>query len=839
VLPSSDLQAVAAAPARAPPPQARAATTRNALWHAMSLGAQPKLAVSEPGDAAELEADRIADQVLRSADPDAVVATPARVQRKCAACAAGGPPCDDCDEERRVQRMHDGGTGPRAVGDGFGARLSGGVALAADDRGFFESRMGRDFGAVRIHTGGAADASARDIGARAYTLGSDIAFADGEYSPESGAGRRLLAHELVHVVQQGGSPRSVQRAPGDRQEEIERSRVSPGFVTGSLSPPFFSMYNFAINDAALKATHREVLDELADLVQQGAAILNVRLSGHADSTGDDVVNGPLSNDRAMAAEEYLTAGGVTVASVSSVGAATPVASNGSERGRSRNRRVDIRFDIKGVPRRLDEDKKKKPPPRKKDEPKRKKPKKGPEDTDEPWEFDLPCTDHPIICGIIGVGVGCLLAPEICALVWPGWPDWPWGGDDGPDDGPDDEPDEEPEELDCDDPRMRTHVEFIPASGDKGNRVEARPLTRCEGNTHGSEAKRSDPNWPHGRDCVVDAGETKQWKRAHLLHGPALHGPGNERRNIILADTSINGLMSTRVEQDAIDRVWPQKEVLWYEVEVTHFTGAYPRPYFAEAVDMAFGLRDPITGVEGPAIVSEHIESNTGHQPPSCNTPTDDDTPPPDEHVPHDDDTPHTASADCDSADLARRVDACVEQARQDASECTALAAGGLTEGPVVAGVEYYLCLRHMRERLLECDRRAKEGTHCAGAAPSAPEQPGEAFDSTLQICRRLLNSRAFHVSAGTVEVDLNAGWFDAASGAAVHGGSCPMTEYHVSLERVGTILDTEVGTGDVPVGQARRLTWNGIEPGEYFLTIWTNNENPSCCLNGTISVRAR
>lgn len=111
------------------------------------------------------------------------------------------------------------------VGEGPGylrhALGSTGQPLPSATRGYFERRLGRDLGGVRVHTDALAGASARAIRASAYTLGSDIAFAPGRYQPDSGAGRSLLAHELAHVVQQSGgapnlgldaAPHGVQRA---------------------------------------------------------------------------------------------------------------------------------------------------------------------------------------------------------------------------------------------------------------------------------------------------------------------------------------------------------------------------------------------------------------------------------------------------------------------------------------------------------------------------------------------------------------------------------------------------------------------------------------------------
>ncbi len=84
---------------------------------------------------------------------------------------------------------------------------AGGRPLDPATRSYFDLRFGQDFRDVRIHTGASASSSARRLGAVAYTLGSDIVFRDGAYAPQQGAGRRLLAHELAHVVQQtrGGS----------------------------------------------------------------------------------------------------------------------------------------------------------------------------------------------------------------------------------------------------------------------------------------------------------------------------------------------------------------------------------------------------------------------------------------------------------------------------------------------------------------------------------------------------------------------------------------------------------------------------------------------------------
>jgi hypothetical protein len=88
-----------------------------------------------------------------------------------------------------------------------------GQPLDAATRGFMEPRLRQDFSAVRVHTGGRAAESARSVHARAYTVGRDIVFGEGRFSPGTDEGKRLIAHELVHTVQQRGAAGQPQLAP--------------------------------------------------------------------------------------------------------------------------------------------------------------------------------------------------------------------------------------------------------------------------------------------------------------------------------------------------------------------------------------------------------------------------------------------------------------------------------------------------------------------------------------------------------------------------------------------------------------------------------------------------
>jgi len=93
-------------------------------------------------------------------------------------------------------------------------RGGGGSPLDDGLRTDMEGRMGHDFGDVRVHTGDAADHSARSVSAHAYTVGNNIVFQRGAYDPGSTAGQTLLAHELTHVVQQRSGPVDATPAAG-------------------------------------------------------------------------------------------------------------------------------------------------------------------------------------------------------------------------------------------------------------------------------------------------------------------------------------------------------------------------------------------------------------------------------------------------------------------------------------------------------------------------------------------------------------------------------------------------------------------------------------------------
>ena len=171
---------------------------------------QTKMAISEPGDSLEQEADRVAEHAMTGEE-----------------CECGGT-CEECQAgaARKVQTKPSAGAAARQVqrqaaasqeaeGIDLDTRLAqhagGGQPLAEGARTFAESRLGHDFGDVRVHTDSEASDLAASINAEAFTTGSDIYFRDGRHDPESHDGRRLLTHELTHVVQQRSTPRLAQR----------------------------------------------------------------------------------------------------------------------------------------------------------------------------------------------------------------------------------------------------------------------------------------------------------------------------------------------------------------------------------------------------------------------------------------------------------------------------------------------------------------------------------------------------------------------------------------------------------------------------------------------------
>jgi hypothetical protein len=175
---------------------------------------QTKLVVGSVNDPLEHEADRTADLVMRMSDASATAGSGANLQRRCAGCE-GEEAVETSLAKQHGGKNSSGAEAPAVVTEVLRAA---GQPMDAQARGFFEPRFGRDFSQVRIHADERAARSAQSIGARAYTVGGHIAFAQGQYAPGSDHGRHLLAHELTHTIQQGAA--RIQRRPSAIQQGV-------------------------------------------------------------------------------------------------------------------------------------------------------------------------------------------------------------------------------------------------------------------------------------------------------------------------------------------------------------------------------------------------------------------------------------------------------------------------------------------------------------------------------------------------------------------------------------------------------------------------------------------
>jgi hypothetical protein len=175
---------------------------------------QSKLTVSQAGDKYEQEADHVADQVTATPMLSSATDSPPHIQR----VAPSGARPVSTDASHVEQAI-----------SGSGQNLN--PALQRD----METRFHHDFSGVRVHTDGRAATSARHLGAHAYTVGSDVVFASGQYAPATPTGKRLLAHELTHVVQQAGRGRPPGGAIHPRAKgapDVQRE-AAPGADAGT------------------------------------------------------------------------------------------------------------------------------------------------------------------------------------------------------------------------------------------------------------------------------------------------------------------------------------------------------------------------------------------------------------------------------------------------------------------------------------------------------------------------------------------------------------------------------------------------------------------------------
>ena len=239
---------------------------------------QRKLTIGASNDPLEREADRVSDQVMAASAHSSVIGAPLHIQR------FSGRSSGQMDTTAELASVD------KAI-------ASPGRPLAPPTRQDMEQRFGYDFSRVRVHTGAVAAQSAEDVNAHAYTAGHNIVFGAARYAPETDQGRRLIAHELTHVVQQNstGQPR-VQRHTLENDPSTAPSmscQVADSSPSGTSLDVFFD-----INSSELSAAEQAAISNFVRNWHAAASADPVRIDGFASIDGAPSTNWPISCSRA-------------------------------------------------------------------------------------------------------------------------------------------------------------------------------------------------------------------------------------------------------------------------------------------------------------------------------------------------------------------------------------------------------------------------------------------------------------------------------------------------------------------------------------------------------------
>ncbi len=187
---------------------------------------QPRLSVNKPNDVYELEANNVANKIMRKESgathnnfftPDVSSIDTTK---------------NPTDRKQNGENSHAEGSSPNGLSNDFSRRLESakgnGGGLDHSTKTFMESRFSNDFSKVNIHTGGTAMELSESINAKAFTHGNDVFFNSSKFNPESNKDKHLLAHELTHVIQQGGKQsNTVQKADKETTPETAAPVAEP------------------------------------------------------------------------------------------------------------------------------------------------------------------------------------------------------------------------------------------------------------------------------------------------------------------------------------------------------------------------------------------------------------------------------------------------------------------------------------------------------------------------------------------------------------------------------------------------------------------------------------
>jgi len=228
----------------------------------------------------------------------------------------------DKKEEEQVQKKEAvaSSSSGNSISNYIGSLNSKGSPLPVQSNHFFSTRIGYDFSSVKVHTDKEAAESARSVSARAYTVGNNIVFNEGQYNTESSEGKKLMAHELAHVVQQGeagslskNDKPALSKAPNSIQRAGDPTKIPPGLTCPTslaTGAPAGTDLLFSNNVSTIDGGHTISLIGFAISWLLKGGTNNILIHGYASTEGADGHNWSLSCDRAQAVRSELIRLGV-------------------------------------------------------------------------------------------------------------------------------------------------------------------------------------------------------------------------------------------------------------------------------------------------------------------------------------------------------------------------------------------------------------------------------------------------------------------------------------------------------------------------------------------------
>jgi len=223
------------------------------------------------------------------------------------------------------------------AGESASAVAGTGRPLSTSERASLEPNFQRDLSMVRVHTDADAARSAEQMGAKAYTYGNDIAFAPGQFAPDSTAGRELLAHEVTHTEQQSqAAAMSVQMDKKEGKTGIGDTPPSEPFITMNSAGAEDGFVLFDVNSADLPKA-----DELLKVIGKPTGPVTIHIHGYSSQEGDPAYNLNLSAHRAAAVKKFLQDKLPKDSEIVLFAHGGTIDFGAGERARSKNRRVGV------------------------------------------------------------------------------------------------------------------------------------------------------------------------------------------------------------------------------------------------------------------------------------------------------------------------------------------------------------------------------------------------------------------------------------------------------------------------------------------------------------------